>query len=76
MCIRDRPKNRENALRLLRSMLYDKELQHRMAEQAKLILGKKAHNARFIAYFQEITNTYGDGTGLAAYILTLMSMIL
>ena len=29
-------------------------------EQAKLILGKKAHNARFIAYFQEFTNTYGD----------------
>ena len=32
-------------------------------EQAKLILGKKAHNARFIAYFQEFTNTYGDVSG-------------
>ena len=38
---RDEPKNRENALRLLRSMLYDKELQHRMAEQAKVEAGKK-----------------------------------
>lgn len=28
-------------------------------EQAKYILGKKAENARFIAYFQENTNTYG-----------------
>ena len=36
---RDQPKNRENALRLLRSMLYDKELQHRTAEQAEA--GKK-----------------------------------
>ncbi|MBQ2363887.1 MAG: PCRF domain-containing protein, partial [Bacteroidaceae bacterium] len=33
---RDQPKNKENALRLLRSMLYDKELQHRMEEQAKI----------------------------------------
>ena len=38
---RVQPKNRENALRLLRSMLYDKELQHRMAEQAKVEAGKK-----------------------------------
>ena len=38
---RDQPKNKENALRLLRSMLYDKELQHRMAEQAKVEAGKK-----------------------------------
>ena len=38
---RDQPKNRENALRLLRSMLDDKELQHRMAEQAKVEAGKK-----------------------------------
>ena len=30
---RDQPKNRENAMRQLRSILYDKELQHRMAEQ-------------------------------------------
>ena len=38
---RDQPKNKENALRLLRSMLYDKELKHRMAEQAKVEAGKK-----------------------------------
>ena len=38
---RDQPKNRENAMRQLRSILYDKELQHRMAEQAKGEAGKK-----------------------------------
>ena len=38
---RDQPKNKENALRLLRSILYDKELKHRMAEQAKVEAGKK-----------------------------------
>lgn len=38
---RDQPKNRENAMRQLRSILYDKELQHRMAEQVKLEAGKK-----------------------------------
>ena len=38
---RDQPKNKENARRILRSMLYDKELQHRMAEQAKVEAGKK-----------------------------------
>ncbi|MCD8302179.1 MAG: peptide chain release factor 2 [Prevotellaceae bacterium] len=38
---RDQPKNKENAMRLLRSMLYDKELQHRMQEQAKVEAGKK-----------------------------------
>lgn len=38
---RDQPKNKENALRLLRSQLYDRGLQHRMAEQAKLEAGKK-----------------------------------
>ncbi len=38
---RDQPKNKENAMRLLRSILYDKELQHRMAEQAKVEAGKK-----------------------------------
>ena len=38
---RDQPKNRENAMRQLRSSLYDKELQHRMAEQAKVEAGKK-----------------------------------
>ena len=29
-------------------------------EQAKYILGKKAQGAKFIAYFQDYTNTYGD----------------
>ncbi len=38
---RDQPKNKENALRQLRSILYDKELQHRMAEQAKVEANKK-----------------------------------
>ena len=38
---RDQPKNRENAMRQLRSILYDKELQHRMPEQAKVEAGKK-----------------------------------
>ena len=33
--------NRENAMRLLRSQLYDTELQRRMAEQAKIEAGKK-----------------------------------
>lgn len=33
---RDQPKNKENALRQLRSILYDKELQHRLAEQRKV----------------------------------------
>ncbi len=38
---RDQPKNKENAMRQLRSILYDKELQHRMQEQAKVEAGKK-----------------------------------
>jgi len=38
---RDQPKNRENAMRNLRSILYEKELQHRMEEQAKVEAGKK-----------------------------------
>ena len=38
---RDQPKNKENAMRLLRSILYDKELKHRMAEQAKVEASKK-----------------------------------
>ena len=38
---RDQPKNKENAMRQLRSILYDKELQHRMEEQAKVEAGKK-----------------------------------
>ncbi len=37
---RDQPKNKENALRQLRSILYDKELQHRLQEQAKVEAGK------------------------------------
>ncbi len=38
---RDQPKNKENALRLLKSQLYDRELQHRMEEQSKIEAGKK-----------------------------------
>lgn len=38
---RDQPKNRENAMRQLRSILYDKELKRRMEEQAKVEAGKK-----------------------------------
>lgn len=37
---RDQPKNKENATRQLRSILYDKELQHRLQEQAKVEAGK------------------------------------
>ncbi|MDR0794466.1 MAG: peptide chain release factor 2 [Tannerella sp.] len=37
---RDQPKNRDNALRQLRSILYDKEMQHRLAERAKIEAGK------------------------------------
>ena len=38
---RDQPKNKENAMRQLRSILYDKELQYRLQEQAKVEAGKK-----------------------------------
>ncbi len=38
---RDQPKNKENALRQLRSILYEKELEHRMAEQQKVESNKK-----------------------------------
>ena len=38
---RDQPKNKENDMRQLRSILYDKELKHRMEEQAKIEAGKK-----------------------------------
>ena len=38
---RDQLKNKERALQHLRSILYDKELQHRMAEQEKVEAGKK-----------------------------------
>ncbi len=37
---RDQPKNKENAMRQLKSILYDKELQHRLQEQAKVEAGK------------------------------------
>ena len=37
---RDQPKNKENAMRQLRSILYEKELHHRMEEQAKIEAGK------------------------------------
>lgn len=37
---RDQPKNKENALRHLRSILYEKELNHRLEEQAKVEAGK------------------------------------
>ena len=37
---RDQPKNKENAMRQLRSILYDKELQHRLQEQAKIEASK------------------------------------
>ena len=33
---RDQPKNRENALRNLKSILYNKELEHRREEQRKI----------------------------------------
>lgn len=38
---RDQPKNRENALRLLRSQLYDLELEKRRQESARVEAGKK-----------------------------------
>ncbi len=38
---RDQPKNKENALRHLKSILYEKEMEHRRAEQAKVEAGKK-----------------------------------
>ncbi len=38
---RDQPKNRENALRNLKSILYNKELQHRREEQRKIEDAKK-----------------------------------
>ena len=38
---RDQPKNRENALRLLRSQLYELELEKRRQAQAKVEAGKK-----------------------------------
>ena len=38
---RDQPKNREHALRNLRSILYNKELQHRQEEQRKVEDSKK-----------------------------------
>ena len=38
---RDQPKNRENALRNLKSILYNKELEHRREEQRKVEDSKK-----------------------------------
>ena len=38
---RDQPKNKERAMQHLRSILYDKEMKHRMAEQEKIEAGKK-----------------------------------
>ncbi len=38
---RDQPKNKERAMQLLRSQLYDKELRRRREEQAKVEAGKK-----------------------------------
>ena len=38
---RDQPKNKENALRLLRSQLYQREMKHRMEEQAKIKASQK-----------------------------------
>ncbi|MBP5536336.1 MAG: peptide chain release factor 2 [Bacteroidales bacterium] len=38
---RDQPKNKENAMRLLRSQLYDRELKHRQEEQAKIKASQK-----------------------------------
>ena len=38
---RDQPKNKENALRLLRSQLYEREMKHRMEEQAKIKASQK-----------------------------------
>ncbi len=37
---RDQPKNKENAMRLLKSQLYDREMRHRMEEQNKIEAGK------------------------------------
>ena len=58
---RDQPKNRENAMRQLRSILYDKELQHRMAEQAKVEAGKKK-----IEWGSQIRSYVFDATFLAS----------
>ena len=38
---RDQPKNREKAMKLLKSQLYDRALKKKMAEQAKIEAGKK-----------------------------------
>ena len=38
---RDQPKNKENALRLLKSQLYEIELEKRREESAKIEAGKK-----------------------------------
>ena len=38
---RDQPKNRENALRLLKSQLYDRAMKKRLEAKAKIEAGKK-----------------------------------
>ncbi|MBQ9474175.1 MAG: peptide chain release factor 2 [Bacteroidales bacterium] len=38
---RDQPKNKENAMRLLRSQLYDREMKHRMEEKDKIKASQK-----------------------------------
>ncbi len=38
---RDQPKNKERAMKHLRSILYDREMKHRMEEQEKVEAGKK-----------------------------------
>ena len=38
---RDQPKNKENALRLLRSQLYEREMEHRRQEQMKIKASQK-----------------------------------
>lgn len=38
---RDQPKNKENALRLLKSQLYEREMEHRREEQAKIKASQK-----------------------------------
>ena len=56
---RDQPKNRENAMRQLRSILYEKELQHRMAEQAKIEAGKKKNRVGGRKYAVMYSTTVG-----------------
>ena len=45
---RDQPKNKENAMRQLKSILYEKELQHRRAEQRKVEDSKMKIEAMYL----------------------------